>query len=77
MKQGDTMRSPIFGVITIDEVYDSEGAARAAGYYYDAHVHDAAWKYKVLAGNVEFTPAGGRRRFAACYVGGRDERSDV
>lgn len=73
MKPGDTMRSPIFGNITIDEVFDSEGAARAAGYYYDAHVNDDGWRYKVLGGNVEFTGGGHRRRFAACYVGGHDE----
>ena len=66
MKSGETYVSPIFGEIEIDEVFESEDAARAAGYYYDAHVSARGWK---VLGNVSrYSPVSPERRFAGARV---------
>ena len=66
MNVGERYVSPIFGEIEIDEVYESEDAARAAGYYYDAHVSARGWK---VLGNVSrYSPVSPERRFAGARV---------
>lgn len=64
---GNLMMTAIFGAVTIDEVFDSEADARAAGYAYDGHLigGDWPWTYwKVLARNSDFV----HREYAAAKV---------
>ena len=66
MKSGERYVSPIFGEIEIEEVFESEDAARAAGYYYDAHISVRGWK---VLGNVSrYSPVTPERRFAGARV---------
>lgn len=66
MNVGERYMSPIFGMITVDEVYESEDEARMAGYYYDAHV--SALGYKVLGNLSRYSPVTPERSFAAARV---------
>ena len=61
LRVGDTVKTSLFGAVTISEVYASEAEARAAGYVFDAaaYIRNAfggreAPKYKVLARWTDF-----------------------
>lgn len=51
MNIGDRKETAIFGSVLIDEIYETEAEARAAGFYADAHLKTGAWpdtEWKVL-----------------------------
>ena len=55
--EGEIVRTAIFGEVALLEVFETEAAARAAGFVYDAHIAGGDWPFtdwKVLARSTDF-----------------------